>query len=54
MLLPGDMSPPVVAIEGARKVFGEHVAVDALDLVIPEGALYGFIVHARPAGAARR
>ncbi|HRI10326.1 MAG TPA: ATP-binding cassette domain-containing protein, partial [Nannocystaceae bacterium] len=37
------MSPPVVAIEGARKVFGEHVAVDALDLVIPEGALYGFI-----------
>ncbi len=32
-----------VHIEGVTKSFGEHVAVDALDLEVPLGAVYGFI-----------
>jgi ABC-2 type transport system ATP-binding protein len=32
-----------VQIQGVTKSFGEHVAVDALDLQVPLGAVYGFI-----------
>ena len=32
-----------IAIRGARKTFGEHVAVDDLSLDVPEGSIYGFI-----------
>ncbi len=32
-----------VELEGVTKTFGRHVAVDGLDLAVPEGAVYGFI-----------
>jgi ABC-2 type transport system ATP-binding protein len=32
-----------IVIKGVRKAFGRKVAVDDLDLTIPEGSLYGFI-----------
>ena len=32
-----------VQLEGVTKRFGPHVAVDRLDLAVPEGAVYGFI-----------
>jgi ABC-2 type transport system ATP-binding protein len=32
-----------VELEGVTKTFGKHVAVDQLDLVVPRGAVYGFI-----------
>lgn len=37
------MSDAAVTLEGVRKTFGEHVAVDDLSLAIPREALYGFI-----------
>jgi ABC-2 type transport system ATP-binding protein len=35
--------PYAVELEGVTKRFGQHVAVDHLDLKVPEGAVYGFI-----------
>jgi len=35
--------PDAIAIRGITKTFGAKVAVSDLDLVIPEGSLYGFI-----------
>jgi ABC-2 type transport system ATP-binding protein len=35
--------PNAVQLEGVTKRFGQHVAVDHLDLAVPEGAVYGFI-----------
>ncbi len=35
--------PDAIRIEGVRKAFGSKVAVDHLDLVVPEGRLYGLI-----------
>jgi ABC-2 type transport system ATP-binding protein len=32
-----------VELQGVTKRFGDHVAVDRLDLAVPEGAVYGFI-----------
>jgi ABC-2 type transport system ATP-binding protein len=32
-----------VEIEHVTKIFGEHVAVDGLSLVVPAGSIYGFI-----------
>jgi ABC-2 type transport system ATP-binding protein len=32
-----------VELSGVTKKFGEHTAVERLDLVVPEGAVYGFI-----------
>ncbi len=32
-----------VELEGVTKRFGQHVAVDRLDLAVPEGTVYGFI-----------
>ena len=32
-----------VEIRAITKTFGSHVAVDSLDLVVPEGSVYGFI-----------
>ncbi len=32
-----------VQLEGVTKRFGHHVAVDHLELAVPEGAVYGFI-----------
>jgi len=37
------MTEPVILVEGVSKRFGDHLAVDALDLAVPSGALYGFI-----------
>jgi ABC-2 type transport system ATP-binding protein len=33
----------VVAIENVTKTFGQHVAVNALSLAVPQGSIYGFI-----------
>ena len=35
--------PYAVQLEGVTKRFGQHVAVDHLDLAVSEGAVYGFI-----------
>ncbi len=35
--------PNAVELDGVTKRFGQHVAVDRLDLAVPEGAVYGFI-----------
>jgi ABC-2 type transport system ATP-binding protein len=32
-----------VSMEGVRKTFGKKVAVEGIDLAIPEGSIYGFI-----------
>ena len=37
------MSDPVVLTEGLTKRFGETLAVDALDLVVPRGSVFGFL-----------
>ncbi len=37
------MSENAVILEGVRKTFSGHVAVDKLDLTIPRGSLFGFI-----------
>jgi ABC-2 type transport system ATP-binding protein len=34
---------PVIVADGLRRVFGDEVAVDRLDLSIPEGSIYGFV-----------
>jgi ABC-2 type transport system ATP-binding protein len=34
---------PAISLRGVTKTFGSTVAVDALDLTVPKGALYGFI-----------
>ena len=36
-------STNAVELEGVTKRFGQHVAVDRLDLAVPEGTVYGFI-----------
>jgi ABC-2 type transport system ATP-binding protein len=36
-------STNAVELEGVTKRFGRHVAVDRLDLAVPEGTVYGFI-----------
>ncbi|MEX2218637.1 MAG: ATP-binding cassette domain-containing protein [Phycisphaerales bacterium] len=35
--------PDAIVIRGVRKTFGSKVAVENLDLTIPEGGIYGFI-----------
>ena len=37
------MSENAVILEGVRKTFSGHVAVDQLDLKVPSGSLFGFI-----------
>ncbi len=37
------MSAPVVSVRGLRKQYGPVVAVDALDLEVPRGSLYGLL-----------
>jgi ABC-2 type transport system ATP-binding protein len=39
----GGASPPAVVTHGLRKVYGEHVALDDVDLVVPRGSTYGLI-----------
>jgi ABC-2 type transport system ATP-binding protein len=34
---------PAIELNAVTKTFGRHVAVDGLDLTVPEGAVYGFI-----------
>ncbi|MGH7557030.1 MAG: ABC transporter ATP-binding protein [Gemmatimonadota bacterium] len=43
--LPPDSDPdaPAVALAGVSKRYGDVVAVDDLDLVVPRGATYGFL-----------
>src|SRR3989339_53944 len=40
-----DSSPSPLALEttGLRKTFGDLVAVDRIDLVVPRGSFYGFL-----------
>jgi ABC-2 type transport system ATP-binding protein len=40
--VPADAAP-VVRTDGLRKVYGEHVALDDVDLVVPRGSIYGLI-----------
>ena len=35
--------PEAIVMEKVRKTFGEKIAVEGNDLVIPQGGLYGFI-----------
>ena len=37
------MTAPAISIRGVRKTFGSKIAVDNLDLTVPQGALCGFI-----------
>jgi ABC-2 type transport system ATP-binding protein len=37
------MPEHAVALHGVTKTFGEHTAVDRLDLAVPTGSIYGFI-----------
>jgi ABC-2 type transport system ATP-binding protein len=34
---------PALAVHGLRRVFGDLVAVDRLDLVVPQGSFFGFL-----------
>jgi ABC-2 type transport system ATP-binding protein len=36
-------TPPVVATHRLRKVYGDHVALEDVDLVVPRGSIYGLI-----------
>lgn len=38
-----DHYPNAIELEQVTKTFGNHVAVDSLDLKVPRGAVYGFI-----------
>jgi ABC-2 type transport system ATP-binding protein len=40
--VPADAAPAVVT-RGLRKVYGGHVALDDVDLVVPRGSIYGLI-----------
>ena len=40
-----------IEIKGVTKTFGSKLAVNSLDLIIPQGSLYGFI---GPNGAGSR
>ena len=40
---PGDAAPPAVVTRGLRKVYGDHLALDDVDLVVPRGSIYGLI-----------
>jgi ABC-2 type transport system ATP-binding protein len=40
--VPADV-PPVVTTRALRKVYGDNVALDAVDLVVPQGSIYGLI-----------
>jgi ABC-2 type transport system ATP-binding protein len=44
------MNTPALHLQGLTKVFGTTRAVDGLDLVVPRGAMYGFI---GPSGAGK-
>ena len=37
------MAGAAIETQGLRKVFGEFVAVDGIDLVVPRGSFYGFL-----------
>ncbi|MGH7566200.1 MAG: ABC transporter ATP-binding protein, partial [Gemmatimonadota bacterium] len=37
------MSSPAIEIRGLRKVYGDTVAVDGLDLVVPRGSTYALL-----------
>ncbi|MGH8205308.1 MAG: ATP-binding cassette domain-containing protein, partial [Steroidobacteraceae bacterium] len=37
------MSEAVIEIEGLRKTFGNHAALDGLDLRVPAGSIFGFL-----------
>jgi ABC-type multidrug transport system ATPase subunit len=37
------MTPAAIATSGLTKRFGDQVAVDTLDLLVPTGAVYGFL-----------
>ncbi|HMP79638.1 MAG TPA: ATP-binding cassette domain-containing protein [Pirellulaceae bacterium] len=37
------MAEQAIELRGVTKRFGQHVAVDQLDLVVPRGSIYGFI-----------
>jgi ABC-2 type transport system ATP-binding protein len=37
------MTPYAIHAEGLRKQFGDTVAVDGVDLTVPEGSVYGFL-----------
>jgi ABC-2 type transport system ATP-binding protein len=39
----GSADEPVIVARGIRRVFGEEVAVDGVDLSIPRGSIYGFV-----------
>jgi ABC-2 type transport system ATP-binding protein len=41
-LVPGP-SPLAIQSSGLRKVFGDLIAVDGLDLAVPRGSFYGFL-----------
>ena len=41
---------PALRLQGVRKTFGNTIAVDAMDLEVPRGGLYGFI---GPSGAGK-
>ena len=36
-------SPPVIAVTGLTKNFGEKRVVDNFDITVPKGAIYGFL-----------
>src|SRR6187402_3745033 len=37
------MNPAAIETQGLRKEFGEFVAVDGIDLLVPRGSFYGFL-----------
>jgi ABC-2 type transport system ATP-binding protein len=38
-----DSAEPAIVTHGLRKAFGEFVAVNGIDLVVPRGSFYGFL-----------
>lgn len=39
----GPEAEPVIVAHGLRRVFGDEVAVDHLELTVPRGSIYGFV-----------
>src|SRR3954470_2212813 len=39
----GQDMPPALEIAGLTKLFGDKVAVDAIDLVVPQGSFFGLV-----------
>ncbi len=47
------MTPPAIETDGLSKQYGETVALDALNMTVAQGEVYGFLGRTVPASRPR-